>query len=411
MAPQYGVGLHFNRAMSIKSFDQIRLGDATELRRTITKEDVERFAALSGDDNPLHIDADFARRTDLKEPVVHGMILGSLVSTLIGRDLPGPGALWLSQEFKFVSPVRVGDSIVISARVVGKHDRDQLIDLEVRAYVEGRGDVLRGKGTVKKLIVAESSGEDHQKLPIRRALVTGASGQIGRSVARTLAETGFHIIAQFNSNEQAARELQNQIRRSNSQCDLIQCDLESEKSVDLAVNDALSRFGTIDTFVAVAAARIFDADVLRTTTREINAALQAQFHANLAIVKSLAPGMVAQKWGRIIGVSSDAVHSVPPRGWLSYVVSKSALEVLVRQCALEFGPNGVTANTIAPGMTNTSYVSNLPVRARQVIAQKAPNRRLGAPSDIASAVAYLCGLDAGHVNGQTLRINGGIGFN
>ena len=397
--------------MNAKPFTEIQLGDRSELRRTITKDDVERFVALSGDDNPLHTDAEFSSRTELKEPVVHGMITGNLISTLIGRSLPGPGSLWISQELKFLMPVRVGDSLVISARVIGKHERDQLIDLEISAHVEGRGEVLRGKGTVKKLKMSEVSSERAKMLPIRRALITGASGDIGGTTAMALADAGFHIIAQYNSNEQSAVELQTRIRDAGSRCDLFQCNLEDVNSIERRVNDVLGRHGPIDTFVATAAANIHEADVLQDADWELNRALRVQFHANRSIIRLLAPKMIEQRWGRIIGVSTDATKSVPPRGWLSYILSKSALEVLVQQCAVELGPSGITCNILAPGMTDTAFISNLSVRARQVVAHSAPNRRLGKPSDVASAVAFLCGLDSGHINGQTLRINGGLGFN
>lgn len=396
--------------MNVKPFDEIRIGDTRELRRVITRADVEKFVALSGDDNPLHTDTDFSSRTDLKEPVVHGMMIGNLISTLIGRSLPGPGALWISQELKFLAPVRVGDCIVILARVVAKHPRDQLIDLEMLARVEGRGDVLRGKGTVKKLEVSEVNGGQTKSLPVRRALVTGASGDIGKSISMALASVGFHVIAQYNLNEQSALRLQKDIQELGFQCDLVQCNLEDVINVELKVNDMLARFGRVDTFVAAAATSIYEADVLQATEHEIDRALSVQLHANLRILRLLAPIMVEQKWGRFIGISTDALNSLPPRGWLSYNLSKSALQVLVKQCAVELGSAGVTSNILAPGLTDTGYVNNLSARAKQVVAQSAPNRRLGRPADVASAVAFLCGLDAGHINGQTLRINGGLGF-
>lgn len=397
--------------MSAKSFDDLQLGDASELRRTITREDVERFVALSGDDNPLHVDPQFASRTDLKEPVVHGMLTGNLVSTLIGRSIPGPGSLWLSQELQFLAPVRVGDSLVVSARVIGKHERERLVDLDIRAHVDGRGEVLRGRGTVKLLTLTDSESMVTDPKPARRALITGASGEIGSAIARDLARAGFHIIAQYNSNEHSARKLQNEIEEFGAPCDLLHCNLDDARTVLREIEDALSRYGVIDTYVAAAAANIFQSDVLETTELEIKRALQVQLHTNHSVIGLLAPQMAIQGWGRIVAVSTDAAHSSPPRGWFSYVLSKIALEALVRQCAIELGPSGITSNVVSPGMTDTIFVSNISPRARKVVAQSAPNRRLGRPSDVAHAVSYLCGMNAGHVNGQTLRINGGLGFN
>lgn len=396
--------------MSAKPFEEIQLGDTSELRRTITREDVEKFVALSGDNNPLHTDLDFASRTDLKEPVVHGMMTGNLISALIGKSLPGPGALWLTQELKFISPVRIGDSLVISARVVTKHKREQIIDLEFNARVEGRGEILRGRGSVKLLHLSKETEASREK-PVRRALITGASGDIGKAIAAALAADGFQILAQYHLNEKAARTLQAKLHEMDCVCDLVQCNLEDEDETSRKVQDAIGRFGHIDTFIATAAATVYEADLLRASTHEINRAFRLQFHANRNLICLLAPEMLKQRWGRIIGISTDAAHSVPPRGWMSYILGKSALEVLIRQCAVEFGPSGVTANILSPGMTDTGFIINYSPRAKQIVAQSAPNRRLGKPSDIASAAAFLCGLDADHVNGQTLRINGGLGLN
>ena len=87
-------------------FDQIKVGETRSLNRTITEADVRRFVEMTGDDNPLHIDRDFAEETSFKDIVVHGMLGASFISTVIGTQLPGPGALWVSQSLDFLLPVR-----------------------------------------------------------------------------------------------------------------------------------------------------------------------------------------------------------------------------------------------------------------------------------------------------------------
>src|ERR1700736_1898407 len=92
-------------------FERIQVGDKASLTRTLTESDVERFAGASGDYTPLHMEPEFARATTFQNRVVHGMLVASYVSTLVGMHLPGPGALWTQQSFRWVTPVFIGDTL------------------------------------------------------------------------------------------------------------------------------------------------------------------------------------------------------------------------------------------------------------------------------------------------------------
>jgi len=393
----------------MRLFEDIAVGETSELSRIVLQSDVDRFVGLTGDDNPLHVDAEFASRTTFKEPVVHGMLAGSLVSTLIGTQLPGPGALWVRQEFRFLGPVRVGDNLTITAVVVAKHQREQTIDLDIVANVTGRGSVLRGKGTVMVLNLQDQDNTANVIKPARRALITGATGAIGSAIARSLSADGFHVIVHSNRNLKNAMVLQEELSKDGKICDVFQCDLLNAENVEKFSQDLVGRFGIIDTLVLNASSAIDDTDLLNTQSARINETIAMNLISSLSLIQDFMPGMKKQGWGRIIGVSSDVVHVQPTKGWFSYTVGKTALEALVRQAAIEFGHFGVTSNLVAPGMTDTSFVSNIPARMRQVVAQTTPNRRLANTTDIASAISYLCQSDSGHINGQTIRINGGIG--
>jgi 3-oxoacyl-[acyl-carrier protein] reductase len=395
--------------MKMRLFEEIAVGETSELSRIVLQSDVDRFVGLTGDDNPLHVDAEFASRTTFKEPVVHGMLAGSLVSTLIGTQLPGPGALWVRQEFRFLGPVRVGDNLTITAVVVAKHEREQTIDLDIVANVTGRGSVLRGKGTVMVLNIEDQDNTTDAIKPVRRALITGATGAIGSAIARSLSADGFHVIIHSNRNLKNAMVLQEELSKDGKICDVFQCDLLNVENVKKFSQDLVGRFGIIDTLVLNASSAIEQTDLLNTQSARINETIAMNLVSSLSLIQDFIPGMKKQGWGRIVGVSSDVVHVQPVKGWFSYTVGKAALEALVRQSAIEFGLFGVTSNLVAPGMTDTNFVSNIPARMRQVVAQTTPNRRLANTTDIASAISYLCQSDSGHLNGQTIRINGGIG--
>jgi len=309
----------------------------------------------------------------------------------------------------FRSPVRVGDNLNIKAVVVAKHEREQTIDLDIVADVSGRGPVLRGRGTVMVLNLEDQDNGTKPIKPVRRALITGATGAIGSAIARSLSADGFHVIVHSNRNLKNARVLQEELSKDGNICDVFQCDLLNVENLKKFSQDLLGRFGIIDTLVLNASTAIDDTDLLKTQIARVNESITMNLFSSLSLIQDFMPGMKKQNWGRIIGVSSDVVHVQPTKGWFSYTVGKTALEALLRQSAIEFGLFGITSNLVAPGMTDTNFVSNIPPRMRQVIAQTTPTRRLANPTDISSAVSYLCQSSSGHLNGQTIRINGGIG--
>lgn len=114
-------------------FDEIKVGDVAELKHVLTQEDVQVFAALTGDFNPMHVDKEFAKRTLFQKPVVHGMLSASFISTIIGTLLPGGGALWMSQTLEFLRPAHIGDTIRVQATVKTKITGDKSTDLRHRS--------------------------------------------------------------------------------------------------------------------------------------------------------------------------------------------------------------------------------------------------------------------------------------
>lgn len=133
-------------------YEQIQVGDRQQLVKVIGPADIRKFVEMTGDDNPLHVDRDFAETTSFKDVVVHGMLGASFISTVIGTKLPGPGALWVAQSMEFLLPVRLGDELTISCTVLKKHDRERLLELETRIVNQDQQTVLMGTGKVKVLI-------------------------------------------------------------------------------------------------------------------------------------------------------------------------------------------------------------------------------------------------------------------
>ena len=128
----------------MKKFDSILVGDKAELIHVITQSDINQFVKLTGDDNKLHVDEEYASTTSFKKPVAHGMLGASFISTIIGTKLPGDGALWFSQNLEFLKPVRVGDELRITAEVIKKIDRTKTIELQTDIYNQHKQKVTTG---------------------------------------------------------------------------------------------------------------------------------------------------------------------------------------------------------------------------------------------------------------------------
>jgi acyl dehydratase len=103
-----------------KTFDEIRIGDSADLTRTLRPQDIELFAVMSGDVNPAHIDADYARDDMFHRIIAHGMWGGALISAVLGTELPGPGSIFVSQSLRFDTPVGVGDTVKVHISVTAK---------------------------------------------------------------------------------------------------------------------------------------------------------------------------------------------------------------------------------------------------------------------------------------------------
>ena len=114
-----------------KTFDKIDIGDSAMFRRTITAKDMSEFARLSGDMNPLHLDAKYAASTKFKKRIAHGMFLGALCSRLVGVYLPGRRCLYLSQDLIFKKPVYIGDTVVVAGKVKHRSAATKIIEVAI----------------------------------------------------------------------------------------------------------------------------------------------------------------------------------------------------------------------------------------------------------------------------------------
>ncbi|MFD1384034.1 MaoC family dehydratase [Rhodanobacter aciditrophus] len=129
------------------SFEELTLGLSASIEKTVTEDDVHTFAAVTGDNNPVHLDAEFAATTSFEKPIAHGMLTAGFISAAIGTKLPGPGCIYLEQSLKFRAPVYIGATVTTTVIVTELNERRRRATIETICTVEGKK-VVTGEATI-----------------------------------------------------------------------------------------------------------------------------------------------------------------------------------------------------------------------------------------------------------------------
>lgn len=152
-----------------KTFDEINIADSAELTRTLKPQDIELFAGMSGDVNPAHIDADFARDDRFHAIIAHGMWGGALISAVLGTELPGPGTIFVTQCLRFEAPVGLGDTVTVRVTVTAKDPADKRVTLKCtctnqtgKTVIEGQAEVIAPTLKVRRPRAVLPEGHLHE---------------------------------------------------------------------------------------------------------------------------------------------------------------------------------------------------------------------------------------------------------
>ena len=237
------------------------------------------------------------------------------------------------------------------------------------------------------------------------AIVTGASRGIGAAIAERLASDNFTVLVNFAKSGPAAHALINKIEQSGGRASALQGDVSDANDVARMFDTAEAENDGVDVLVNNAGimklATIEDSDeALFDSQVAVN--LKGTFNTLRQAAKRLRDG------GRIINLSSSVVGLYQPTYGV-YAATKAGVEALTHVLTKELRGRNITVNTVAPGPTATDlFLDGKPPEVIDRLAKLAPLERLGQPSDIAAAVAFLAGPDGAWINGQTLRASGGI---
>jgi 3-oxoacyl-[acyl-carrier protein] reductase len=239
----------------------------------------------------------------------------------------------------------------------------------------------------------------------KSAIVTGASGGIGRAVARRLARDGFAVVVNYAGNAGKAEEAVEEITASGGRGTAIQADVASAPDVDRLFKEAMDTCGTID--VVVNCAGIMPLRPIAGGDVELFDKVIATNLRGAFLVLGLAAKHVSAG-GRIIAFSTSVIAKAFPT-YGPYIASKAGVEGLVHVLANELRGRNITVNAVAPGPVATElFLSGKTDAQIEQLSKLPPLERLGQPDDIANVVSFLAGADGGWVNGQILRANGGF---
>jgi 3-oxoacyl-[acyl-carrier protein] reductase len=239
----------------------------------------------------------------------------------------------------------------------------------------------------------------------RVAFVTGASRGIGRAIALTLCRANFDIVVaspEIERNEQVAEE----IRSCSGEAMTLNLDVTSPESVKEGFAKALRDKTRIDVLVNNAGITR-DGIAMRMKPADWDLVLNINLNGAFRCTQAVLPGMMKNRWGRIINISS-VVGQAGAAGQANYAASKAGLIGMTKALAQEMGSRGVTVNAIAPGYIETDMTKVLPDDVKAKILAQVPVGRIGQPEDIAQAVKFLASDEASYITGQVLAVNGGM---
>ena len=243
------------------------------------------------------------------------------------------------------------------------------------------------------------------QLSARAALVTGASQGIGRAVALALAADGVKLaLAARQKDKLDARAAE--IAAAGGEALPLAVDVTQDAELKAAVQQAQKHFGSLDILVNNAGITR-DQLALRMKREDWDAVLATNLTAAFVAIQAVLPGMVRQRWGRIVNIASVVAESGNP-GQANYVAAKAGLIGLTKSLALEVASRQITVNAVAPGYIATAMTANLGEKAGERLLEHIPLGRIGTAEEVAAAVRFLAGESASYITGQTLDVNGGL---
>ena len=240
----------------------------------------------------------------------------------------------------------------------------------------------------------------------RVALVTGGARGIGRAIALKLASLGADVAVldagALETTEQTAAE----IRALGVKACALRCDITDADQVAAAVKQVKDELGGVDILVNNAGITR-DKLALRMSPEDFDAVINVNLKGTFLMIRALYADFMRKRYGRIVNIASIA-GLMGNAGQANYAASKAGVVGLTKTIARELASRGVTCNAVAPGFIETPMTANMNQDALEAASKTIPVGRMGKPEDVAAAVAFLVGDDAGYITGAVLNVDGGF---
>ncbi len=239
----------------------------------------------------------------------------------------------------------------------------------------------------------------------RTVLITGATGGIGQAIASRFAKEGYRIVIHYNKNLSAADQLKEAL---NDQTDVyvVGGDLTNLSELDGVVSFLSDHKLTVDVLINNAGIKS-DAPVDDMGDDVFASVLRTNVEGPWYLTKRLVPAMKKQGYGRIINITSG-VAKEGRANQSNYAASKAALDNLTKSLARELGADGITVNSVAPGLIETNMTKDVSDEHKQAYIERVPIKRLVKAKDVAQACVFFASEDSGAISGQILGVNGGL---
>lgn len=240
----------------------------------------------------------------------------------------------------------------------------------------------------------------------KTAIVTGAAKGIGRAIAIKLASLGANIVLNYRSSEEAAIEVEEEIKKYGVDVLKYKCDIRNINEVEGLINAAKERFQVIDIMINNAGITK-DTLIMRMKEEDFDSVINTNLKGVFNCLKCISPIMLKQKCGKIVSISS-VVGIVGNAGQVNYAASKAGVIGMTKSLAKELGARGITVNAVAPGFIETDMTDKLKDNYKEEAKKNIPLRRFGQVEDVANVVSFLVSNEADYITGQVIHVDGGM---
>lgn len=238
------------------------------------------------------------------------------------------------------------------------------------------------------------------------AVVTGGSRGIGRAISIELAKRGAHVIVNFNSNQEAAQTVIDEITSNGGSASSLQADVSDEVQAQKLIKEATGIHGKIDILVNNAGITR-DNVIMMMKPDDFDAVINTNLRSTWLCAKAAVRAMMSKRYGRIINITSVS-GIMGQAGQTNYSASKAGIIGFTKALAREVASRGITVNAVAPGFVLTDLTKDLPAELTTQLNNFIPLGRWGETSDVANAVAFLASDEAGYITGHVLNVDGGM---